>query len=412
MRKRGVLRTSLHALFCLFLCLLFISGSAAGAGKVHRGTLTDASGTGSEVTGHWRKYKSGRVRFIDEESGQYLKGWLQLEKYTYYLGEKGFRVTGLKQIGDQHYCFNDQGRIQTGLMSAGGLLYFYDPEAGGARLREASREVDGVEYYFGADGAAVRNQFLPSGAFADEKAHPIRKSTIRQFLETAMQPVGACMYVWGGGWNDDDSGSGVDAVTMGVSPTWKAFFEKQNSSYSVSDTRFQRRNGLDCSGFVGWALYNSFNEESGHGGYVMLAQNMARSYADWGWGSYTPAGTVRTFSPGDIMSTSAGHVYIVLGSCGDGSVVLVHASPKGVMISGTPARNGNTKSEANDLATSAMKKNFPAWYAKFPDSSRPGSYLTSYSCMHWTVSGEKCVMEDPEGFQKMSAEEVLKRLFP
>ena len=54
------------------------------------------------------------------------------------------------------------------------------------------------------------------------------KSTLKKLLQTALQPVGSTLYVWGGGWNEADTGAGEEAVTIGVSPRWKSFFEKQN----------------------------------------------------------------------------------------------------------------------------------------------------------------------------------------
>ncbi|MFR8999502.1 MAG: hypothetical protein ACLVIY_02750 [Anaerobutyricum soehngenii] len=42
------------------------------------------------------------------------------------------------------------------------------------------------------------------------------------------------------------------------------------------------------------------------------------------------------------MSSST-HVYIVVGSCQDGSVVLVHSSPAGVRLSGTPDTDRENK---------------------------------------------------------------------
>lgn len=39
-------------------------------------------------------------------------------------------------------------------------------------------------------------------------------STIKNFLRTAMAPVGSTMYVWGGGWNKADTGAGTDAKLL------------------------------------------------------------------------------------------------------------------------------------------------------------------------------------------------------
>ena len=110
------------------------------------------------------------------------------------------------------------------------------------------------------------------------------------------------------------------------------------------------------------------------------------------------------------MSLRGGHVYIVLGQCSDGSVVLVHSSPKGVMITGTASRRGKKNSHAGKLAARYMKKYFPRWYRKYPDSSRGTSYLTDYSRMRWTLNGNRSVLSDPDGLEGMNASQVLSLL--
>ena len=37
-----------------------------------------------------------------------------------------------------------------------------------------------------------------------------KTATIENLLYTALQPVGSTMYIWGGGWDGEDSGSGAN----------------------------------------------------------------------------------------------------------------------------------------------------------------------------------------------------------
>ncbi len=251
-----------------------------------------------------------------------------------------------------------------------------------------------------------KNTYDAAGNFYDSKGHAIQKSTILKFLKTALLPVGKTVYVWGGGWNKEIS------TTIGVLPQWEDFFNRQTKKYNYKKTRYQTYNGLDCSGYVSWVLYNTFNTESGNGSFLMLAQNMTSTYSSWGWGDYSPAAKFSDHMAGDIMSTAEGHVYIVIGRCSDGSVVLVHSSPKGCMINGTVSRKGKVKSKAWRLAKKFMKHFYPAWYKKFPDVSRGKSYLRAYSRMRWYVDGRpNSVMTDPEGLRNMDAASVLRILF-
>jgi hypothetical protein len=111
------------------------------------------------------------------------------------------------------------------------------------------------------------------------------------------------------------------------------------------------------------------------------------------------------------LSLSEGHVYIVVGQCSDGSVVLLHSSPPGVMITGTTTRSGDKNSEAIRLAKQYMKKYYPAFNSKFPDTSRSASYLTNYAQMRWFVGKTTSLMSDPEGYRYKNAQQVLQDLF-
>lgn len=235
------------------------------------------------------------------------------------------------------------------------------------------------------------------------------KSTLKKLLQTALKPVGSTMYVWGGGWNKADTGAGESARTIGVSPKWKKFFKKQDSSYNYNTTKYQIENGLDCSGYIGWSIYNILNTKSGKTGYVVKASTMASNFASRGWGTYTYKTGVKDYRAGDIMSMP-GHVWMVLGQCKDGSVVLLHSSPPGVQIAGTATKSGKKNSQAVALAKKYMKKYYPEWYKKYPDCSKGSSYLTQSSRMRWDLSG-KSIMSDPDGYRNMSAEQILKDLF-
>ena len=67
----------------------------------------------------------------------------------------------------------------------------------------------------------IRNGYDDEGNFYDSKGYRIQKSTILHLLETAIEPVGSTMYIWGGGH------AGKEQTMIGVSPKWKKFFKKQ-----------------------------------------------------------------------------------------------------------------------------------------------------------------------------------------
>ena len=402
MKKIRIIRT-----LVISLMIMMLAPAPAQAAEV-TGTLTNASGT-FEVTGKWVK-KSGKV-FFRTSSVSKARGWLKIGKAVYYLKKNGSRVTGLAKIRGKYYYFRKNGKQRKGLIVIGGHTYYFDPEDGGARTGEGTKVINGITYTFTKEGRTRVNTYDDNGTFYDGKGHAIQKATLTKLLKTAMKPVGQTMYIWGGGWNTSSSGGIIESTTIGVQPRWKAYFKKQNSSYDYRRTRWQAHDGLDCSGYVAWVLYNTFNTESGFGSFLMGAQFMAKTYANWGWGSFKSARAFTDWRAGDIMSLASGHVYIVIGKCADGSVVLVHSSPKGVMINGTVSRSGKVKSKAWKLARKYMMKYFPAWYAKYPDVSRGSSYLNSYGRMRWYLGRKKSVMSDPDGLRRKNAAQVLKVIF-
>ena len=223
--------------------------------------------------------------------------------------------------------------------------------------------------------------------------------TLENFLRTCLLPVGRTMYVWGGGWNEEDTGAGTEARTIGLSENWKTFADLQDSDYDYKNTRYQIHDGLDCSSYVGWVVYNTMENKNMKDGYVLKSTETAESYASYGWGDYLPSGQAGRLKPGDIMSMK-GHVWICLGTCSDESVLLVHSSPPGVRICGTSS--GDTASQAVLLAEGLMKTYYPEWYSRYPQCSVSTSYTENSSCMRWSTD----IFPDAETFQTMSAEEL------
>lgn len=246
---------------------------------------------------------------------------------------------------------------------------------------------------------------LTALAYQLEKTNS-KSSTMEKFLQTSMMPVGTTMYIWGGGWDAEDAKAGEDSTRIGVSPTWKAFADMQDEGYDFEEHRWEREKGLDCSGYVGWVLYNTFESRSGQKGYVTTSTDMAKTYASWGWGKAIK--NPETFLPGDIVSME-GHVWICLGTCADKSVLLVHSSPPGVMVCGTQVESLNGiegKSIAIQLAEKYMSTKYPEWYKKYPNCSKPDTYLENVTVLRW----DERTLTDAKEFQSMSGEEISELL--
>ena len=346
----------------------------------------------------------GKSWYYLKSSGAMATSWQQVGKTWYYLSGSGVMQTGWQQIGREWYYLKADGGMQTGWLLQGKIWYYL--KSSGA-MAAGWQKVGSTWYYFYGSGAMAVNTCI-DGYLINRNGEYYEPAvgTIKGLLQNAMVPVGSTMYVYGGGWDKD-------ATRKGPSPQWKKFYEKQNSSYDYNTTRYQSENGLDCSGFVGWSVYNALNKVSGKSSCTVTSTAMVSNYASRGWGSKIDRSKVKDYRAGDVMGSTCGchnHVYLVIGQCADGSVVFVHSSPKGVQINGTTTPSGSYSSKAISLANSYMKKYFPEWNKKFGNSSGPQYYLSHFSQMRWDISGNK-VMRDPEGYTKKSAEQVLKDLF-
>ena len=346
----------------------------------------------------------GKSWYYLKSSGAMATSWQQVGKTWYYLSGSGVMQTGWQRIGRDWYYLKADGAMQTGWLLQGQIWYYLK---GSGAMATGWQKVGSTWYYFYGSGAMAVNTCI-DGYLINRKGEYYEPAlgTIKGLLQNAMVPVGSTMYVYGGGWDED-------ATRKGPSPQWKKFYEKQNSSYDYNTTRYQSENGLDCSGFVGWSVYNALNKVSGKSSCTVTSTAMVSNYASRGWGTKIDRSKVKDYRAGDVMGSTCGchnHVYLVIGQCSDGSVVFVHSSPKGVQINGTTTPSGSYSSKAISLANSYMKKYFPDWNKKFGNSSGPQYYLSHFSQMRWDISGNK-VMRDPEGYTKKSAEQVLKDLF-
>ena len=268
--------------------------------------------------------------------------------------------------------------------------------------------------------------------------------TLGNFLKTAMEPVGTTLYIYGGGWDWQDVGSAVQARTIGVSPDWVRFFNENDENFTYKSKDGDEANsdpassyypyggyneyyyaGLDCSGYLGWALYNTLETEDGREGYVGSSSGFAKRLSDRGFGGITQDIEAPVFNPdcavnpGDIMSIG-GHVWISLGTCGDGSVLILHSTPAdsragqpggGVELSAV-GLSGDC--EAYSLADQYMSKYYPEWYARYGIKLCDPEVYFAFSSENqgkFSWDTETGVLTDPDGVAGMSPEEVLEYLF-
>ena len=259
----------------------------------------------------------------------------------------------------------------------------------------------------------------------------MKRKSLSSLLKNALVPMGHTLYIYGGGWNTEDTGAAAETRTLGESPVWRAFFESQDAHYTYKNDDDPQHSfypydginthhalGLDCSGYVGWTLYNTLCDKDGQEGFVMKSTQAARLLAGRGFGTFSKE---RRLLSGDIVSMK-GHVWICLGTCRDGSVLIAHSTPSlsragapggGVQLSALTDEK-NADCEALRLADRIMREYFPDWYARYPAVCRSLAAYTRFDdpdtgIFSWDLTNGP--LADPMGLRKMTAEEIVAYLF-
>ncbi len=328
---------------------------------------------------------------------------------------------------------------QTLDLGSGTEIYEITSEAGGASAEESSVSVgDSVKVMVnGNDAQTIYKTFVAEDYTAPVSGVP-GKPTLKNFLATAMEPVGTALYVYGGSWDWQDVNSSNQSMTIGLSQSWIDFFQSQDANYTYkynadhSESYYPHEQwnqyyygGIDCSAFVGWSVYNVMHTENStvadSEGYVMSATKQAKNFAteqNWGTWSQEKPFEPKHFQTGDIFSMN-GHVWICLGKCEDGSLVILHSTPSdsingegggGVQINGV---GESENCQAVKLAEEYMSKYYPQWWERYHEVYKSFSSYTQYSGdaagkFSWDLNN---TLSDPEGYADMKADAILADLF-
>lgn len=288
----------------------------------------------------------------------------------------------------------------------------------------------------------------PEPTMPEEKMTPGLR-TVKNFLATALAPVGKTLWVAGGGWDYDEKGADDTARSIGMSESWIDFFDSKDANYDVEETFSEDSNpyhdkGLDATGYIGWTIYNTlFDESLIDDGFVATPDNMVTLLSDYA--DFEPAEDLVSKSqveiaselkPGDFVMMAGPHYYITLGTCEDGNILVSHStygtSSTGVrggsvQISAVVDHNGPEEEsnvpeeptepeavEATALAESYMEK-YPEWDDRYDAQEKDmNAYMGFYNwwgeangIFHW----KEDVLEDPDGYRDMSAEEIMADLY-
>ena len=392
---------------------------------------------------------------IPADGGKFeLQNKLQ-EGYIYDITISGYTVTGAEmEEGDvagvlTKVWTDDDGdwRIKVDnesfTINKDAELYDITSKAGGATVQDIKfnelKQDETVRIVVDSDDHVTKlfRMFIAEDYTAPVSGVP-GKLTLKNFLATAMEPVGTALYVYGGTWDWQDVNSSNQAMTIGLSQSWIDFFQSQDANYTYKNSANPSESyyphnawnqyyyaGIDCSAFVGWSVYNVMNTEDStvadNTGYVMSATKQAKNFAEvqkWGTWSQEKPFKPDHFQTGDIFSMN-GHVWICLGKCEDGSLVILHSTPSdsingqgggGVQINGV---GDSENCQAVKLAEEYMSKYYPQWWERYHKVYKSFDSYTKYSGkdagkFSWDL---KNTLADPDGYANKKADEILADLF-
>lgn len=368
-----------------------------------------------------------------------------MEGRLYRLTVAGGAVTGAEPLDG--VASGRVERVGKGSLAVGGVTlplrrgascYEITTAPGGAAVRAARIAVGDSVKTVVQDGQvqAVYRAFLPEHYKAPVTGVPGER-TLKNLLATALEAVGTVLYVYGGGWSWQDEGASPQAETIGLPQSWLTFFQAQDASYRYKNSGDPAQSyyphngwnqyyyaGADCSGYLGWVLYNVTNGSQGgsSGGYVVPATRFARALSERGWGVWT-GDTGGGFRAGDVVSVR-GHVWLALGTCRDGSVVLLHATPS-PSVTGAPgggaqisalSPEGRQDCEACRLADRYMRTCYPRWSQRYSAVLCDYRRYTAVAAdehtgrFTWALGGGG-LLTDPEGCAGKEPAALLAELF-
>lgn len=331
---------------------------------------------------------NGKKYYFLEDGEQITKeGWYLTNGTYYWINKDTSLQTGWVKYDNNWYWMKEDGTMASSEWITYDKNRYYFRSWGG--MITGKQVIDGKTYVFDEDGKLVQS---PDGF---EPSAQIGVRTVRNFLKNALLPLGNTLYIWGGGHTD------AEAESYGVNAQWKQFFNTQNSTYNYSDHLYEYGKGLDCSGYVGWTAHQVTKEYA-----TTTSTGMPAYFARKGWGTCVTGDTSQKFTPGDVVSKS-GHVWIVIGQCSDGSVVVIHATPPYIQLGGTVSSTGSINSEAIELANEYMKMYYPVAYERYGVKVLDRSYLTGVNHFTWSSS----ILSDSEGYRRKKPAEILNDLF-
>ena len=144
---------------------------------------------GFPVTNQYIEIKDDVYVYVNED-GQKVTGWKTINDRKHYFYEDGTMATGTITKKKKKYYLDEYGVLYTGWQYDGDNNRYYH-DSHGKRLKDTTKEIDGVEYIFDEDGVATdketydQEQEAKEKKAAEEKAAQRRKSSASSYSSSS-----------------------------------------------------------------------------------------------------------------------------------------------------------------------------------------------------------------------------------
>ena len=157
--------------------LIFILANGTSVLSVHAAAEFNLIATVSAKkapVGKWEKDSCGyRYRY---KNGKYAKSvWIKVKGKIFYIGSKGYRLSGVKTFKKQRYYLDRKGVLTTGWQNIGTNRYYFSKKTGAAQTEWAT--INKKTYYFNQAAELQTNQWI-SGYYVGTKGYILKNTWI------------------------------------------------------------------------------------------------------------------------------------------------------------------------------------------------------------------------------------------
>ena len=346
--------------------------------------------------------------YMDSNGTPKGEGWLLYDKNWYYLRQDGKMMHSewLWYDNNWYYLQSWGGMYKSQWVTIKGATYYF--RSWGGIYKNGWQEVDGKTYYFRSWGGIYKDTYI-DGYYVDKNGVRRNSKNICVAIDAGHQrrgnsekePIGP-----GSSTYKAKVASGTCGVATGINEY------ELNLAVSLKVRDILEERGYDVYMIRETHDVNISNSERAKLAVQNGADILVRVHANGDsnqsvYGALTMAPSSRnTYLSGDVVSKS-GHVWIVIGQCSDGSVVVIHATPPYIQLGGTVSSTGSINSEAIELANEYMKMYYPVAYERYGVKVLDRSYLTGVNHFTWSSS----ILSDSEGYRRKKPAEILNDLF-